>query len=263
MIDKVTFDWEQDHSAWRLTDDEIVTIAIGDGLTMLGDAWQRGPIRDRDDVERLARQLAQHANVLLAHADAAENDADELAARRAADHAEELANVLEGQLDDTTQCFDAENAYDNAVEIVEELLEQWDKQYHVGVSPQHDTAQTARALWQKSTEDRDGLGEKWTVEINDDTVTFTARGRHGSAPDWTVTAVPANMVDTFTELADTFDINVDGSGPWDNVNAETILETLKQHPDIDHDTMVDTVRTLLDEWTDTLDTLLEVAAKLS
>lgn len=171
----ISFDWYEDHSAWRMEDLSHVIDAALAVLAAHGERAERP-----DHVHELAPLVTQLRQL---HRDPDVSDAQ-------VRNALELADELDVGPD--AESYDAQDQYDHALEELINALSAWDE-YNDWRWLDDEWYVNATRLLEKVRDSRHGLGERWKVVITDNWVEL---------PDGTTVHghVPSKPVDKLMNL---------------------------------------------------------------
>jgi hypothetical protein len=150
----ISFDWYEDHSAWRLEElDDSITAA----LTLL-----TGADIEVSRPERLYELTGLVEQLRTLHRS---NDTSDAAVRRALELADEL------DLGSDIESFDAQYAYDSDIEYLHEVLDSWDDHNRWRWTDDEYYVYAEKHL-ERILKSRHGLGERWSVTVFPDRVEF-------------------------------------------------------------------------------------------
>jgi hypothetical protein len=148
---KISFDWNDDHSAWRFEElsneiNEAIEILTSSGLVVQrpSNIYELGPIAS------LLRNLHRGKAISDSMVRRALKLADEL----------ELGDIYND---------DASFEYDCLIERVDEYLEAWDE-YNTWIFIQDEWDVSAKKLFDRCREQRNGLGDRWSITLDDDRI---------------------------------------------------------------------------------------------
>jgi hypothetical protein len=148
----ISFDWHEDHSAWRIED---LADQINEALTLLSD---HGMQQARPDHVHELPKLVSELRTLHR-----ERSTPDSVVRRALDLADEL------DLGSDIEYFDGEHEYECVLANLFEALDAWDDdhrwrwmddEYYVYARKRLEVIQSSRH----------GLGDRWSVQLSDDRV---------------------------------------------------------------------------------------------
>ncbi len=147
----ISFDWNEDHSSWRL---EELSNEITEAMEILetsGHTTDRPTsIYDLDPITSLLRRL---------HRGEAVTDATVRRALALADQLE-LGDIASD---------DANFQYESLIEHVTELIEAWDR-HNTWIYIDDEWDVTAQRLFDRCREHRNGLGDRWRITFDDDSI---------------------------------------------------------------------------------------------
>lgn len=153
-VESISFDWHDDYSSWRLEEisneiDESMAIFSKYSLT----------IEKPDTVYK----LSEFSNkIKFLYKDEKVNDSD---ARRALI----LSDLL--FFNDEIASFDTEIAYNDALEMLREMLSDWESKFDLCCNNEEPISNLT-VLLDTILHKRDGLGDRWKFEFYEDFVSF-------------------------------------------------------------------------------------------
>jgi hypothetical protein len=153
-VESISFDWHDDYSSWRLED---ISTEIDEALAIFNK--YNLPIEKPDNVYQLS-EFSKKVRVL--YKDEKISDFD---ARRA---------MILGDLlffNDETASFDTEIAYNDAIEMLREILPKWESKFDLCCNNQESVTDLT-VLLDSILHKRDGLGDRWEFEFYDDFISF-------------------------------------------------------------------------------------------
>ena len=261
----ISFDWYDDHSGWRLED---LQGQIEEANRMLENAGEKPEkIDSLHELEALVRSLRSLFR---------NRDVTDAIVRRGLELADDL------DVPNDIQSFDSSINYDEAIVYLTEVLEAWDAA-HSWTWTEEDWHVSAVAQLEKAQRARDGLGDRWTIRVSDETVELPGIDIHGFDADETTRAVfdaltalnneeselgniasilskvdksALNTLQIFGDCFERADITVQP------VTVEKMISVTRSLSDEDLDTVTQTIEALAAEWHDTNEALIETAVAL-
>lgn len=193
----ISFDWDDDHSSWRIEDLAEQIAQACDLLSRHGIA--ANTVTTTGDLLLLAEQLRDFDSSRAAHG--AEN--------------EELQRLLpQLDFDEWALSYDSDHDYEFALEWLYEALRAWYDHHPVVVSPDGEIVSVFDQQY-LCEQRRDGLGLRWSVTLTDGVATLADGTELNGYP------LHGDARYAVEEVADRLRYNND-STPWVNAFAETL-----------------------------------------
>lgn len=261
----ISFDWDDDHSGWRLED---LRDSIDEARKLLADAGiETGTVDNLYELGPVARHLRElHRTETISDA----------VVRRALVLADEL------DLPDDIGGFDANSNYEDTFVYLREVLEAWDAAHRWAWTSENWNVTAVDEL-ERLCRGRYGLGDRWTVRVSDGLVELPGTDIEGANPD----RATASIFDVFTatnyddgqlgqiaaklvhvdpslhenlqKFADTFErIDVD-------IRPDTVDKVVNVVATIDTDRIdqiIETIERLGEDWYDSTAALIDTAVSL-
>jgi hypothetical protein len=153
-VESVSFDWCNDYSSWRLDD---INSEIDEALSLF--LKYEHPIEKPESIYQLTEFSKR---VRLLYRDEKVSDGD---SRRAL----LLSDLI--FFNDEIAAFDTEIAYNDAIEMVRDILPKWESKFDL-ICNDEESIRDILVLLDKLMHRRDGLGERWRFEFYEDFISL-------------------------------------------------------------------------------------------